>query len=68
MVFPLSLWDISLWLAAVTAILLLTSELLCSSPEYNSRVVINKKLLRGIALACGLAFAVMVVMHWAAIF
>jgi hypothetical protein len=57
-----------MWLAAVTIILLLTSELLYYSPEYSSRVVINKKLLRSLAIVCGLAFAVMVIMHVVQIF
>ena len=56
MVFPLSLSDVSMWLAAMTLILLVTSELLYSLPEYSSRVVIEKKLLRLVALGCGIGF------------
>jgi Ni,Fe-hydrogenase I cytochrome b subunit len=63
MYFPLSLSDISLWLAVTAIILLVTSELLYSSPEYAARVMIDKKLLRLIALGCGLAFLVTVVMR-----
>ena len=68
MFFPLSLYDISLWLAAVAIILLITSELLYQSPEYFSRVVIDKKILRGAAIVCGLAFGVMVILHAAQFF
>lgn len=63
MYFPLSLSDISLWLAAIAIILLITSELLHSSPEYSSRVMIDKKILRMVALGCGLGFLITVVMR-----
>ncbi len=68
MVFPLSLYDLSLWLAAMSIILLATSELLAYSPEYDEKFSIDKKLLRWIAIGCGLAFAVTVVMHVAQVF
>jgi hypothetical protein len=68
MVFPLSLSDFSLWLAAMAIILLTTSELLNSSPEYNAKYNVDKKLLRWIAVGFGLAFAVTVVMHIAQVF
>jgi hypothetical protein len=68
MVFPLSLYDFSLWLAAMAIILLITSELLHYSPEYSSKFIIDKKLLRLVAVGCGLGFAVMVVMHVAQVF
>jgi hypothetical protein len=61
--FPLSLSDISLWLAVTAIILLVTSELLYSSPEYSSRVMVDKKLLRMVALGCGLGFLVTVAMR-----
>lgn len=61
--FPLSLSDISLWLAAMAIILLVTSELLYSSAEYSSRVMVDKKLLRMVALGCGLSFLVTVAMR-----
>lgn len=68
MVFPLSLYDFSLWLAVMAIILLFTSELLHYSPEYYSRVGIDKTLLRLIAIGCGIGFGVMVVMHIAQVF
>lgn len=63
MIFPLSLSDISLWLAVTAIILLLTSELLYSSKEYSARIAINKKLLRFVALGVGMSFLVTVVMR-----
>ena len=68
MVFPLSLYDFSLWLAAMAIILLITSELLNFSPEYSARFYVDKKLLRLIAVGCGVGFAVLVVMHVAQVF
>jgi len=55
MPFPLGFDDISLWLAIVSIVLLVTSELL--SPYYgktNTRV--DKKKLRKIALATSILF------------
>jgi len=63
MQFPLSLSDISLWLAITAVILILTSELLCSSPKYSVYFRIEKKRLRLAALGCGLAFLTTVVMR-----
>jgi hypothetical protein len=63
MVFPLSVSEIGLWLAATTIILLITSEMLYSSPEYSSRITIDRQLLRIIAISCGLAFAFTVIMR-----
>ncbi len=61
--FMLTVLDVSLWLAATAIILLITSELLYSSPEYASRLHIEKKRLRLVALGCGLGFLVIVVMR-----
>ena len=68
MFFPLTFNDFSLWLAAMAIILLATSELLNYSPEYNVKYNIDKKLFRWVAIGCGLAFAVTVVMHIAQVF
>lgn len=68
MVFPLSLADLSLWLAAMALILLATAELLAYAPEYDQKFNINKNALRWIAVGCGLGFAVTVVMHLAQVF
>ena len=55
MQFPLSLWDISLWLAITAIILLTTSELL--SPYYGkTNIIIDKKKLRTAALTFSLLF------------
>lgn len=63
MSFPLSLSDISLWLAVTAIILLITSELLYSLPEISARIMIDKTRLRLAALGVGLAFLVTVVMR-----
>ena len=63
MIFPLSISDISLWLAVTAIILLITSELLYSSPGYAARIVLDKRLLRLCAMGCGLGFLVTVVMR-----
>lgn len=67
MVFPLSISDISLWLAVTAIILLVTSELLYSAPEYSSRIAIDRHFLRMVAIGCGLGFAVTVFMRIAQI-
>ena len=55
MMFPLSLWDLSLWLAITAIILLATSELL--SPYYGqTSLLINKRRLRNVALTMGILF------------
>jgi hypothetical protein len=53
--FPLSFWDISLWLAVTAIILLTTSELI--SPYFGkTNLLINKKKLRNIALTVSTLF------------
>jgi len=55
MQFPLSFWDISLWLAVTAIILLTTSELL--SPYYGkTNILIEKRRLTAVALTVGLLF------------
>ena len=62
MSFPLSFWDISLWLAVISIFLLVTSEL--SSPRYGRiNMPINNKRLRRIALAMGALFLMTVCIH-----
>jgi hypothetical protein len=61
--FPLSLSDISLWLAATAIILLIASELLRSSPKYSARIAIDKRLLRLVALGLGVGFLITVLMR-----
>lgn len=63
MSFPLSGSDLSLWLAVMAVILIVTSESLNSIPEFASRVPLDKNTLRTAALGCGLAFFVTVVMR-----
>jgi hypothetical protein len=60
--FPLSFWDISLWLAVTAIILLVTSELI--SPYYRkSKIYINKQRLRNAALIVGILFLMTVIIH-----
>ena len=63
MLFPLSVSDIGLLLAVLAFILLITSELIASLPEYSKRIMIDKKRLRLAAFGCGLAFMVTVIMR-----
>ncbi len=65
MVFPLSISDVSLWLAVMAIILTITSELLYTSPGYSARLVIDKRFLRMVAVGCGLGFLVTVLMRFA---
>ena len=57
--FPLSISDISLWLAVTAIILLIASELLFSSTD----VVIERKRLRLVALVLGMGFMITVIMR-----
>lgn len=61
--FPLSVSDISLWLAVMAIILLITSELISSSMEYSRNIMIDKKRLRLVALALGIGFMITVVIR-----
>ena len=61
--FPLSTSDVGLWLAITALILLITSELLYSLPQYSARILIEKKTLRLVAVGSGLGFLVTVAMR-----
>jgi len=61
--FPMSLSDISLWLAVMAIILLITSELISSATKLSGNMVIEKKRLRLVALALGAGFMVTVIMR-----
>jgi hypothetical protein len=55
MQFPLSFWDMSLWLAVIAIILLVTSEVI--SPYYGkTKIPINKQKLKNVALIVGILF------------
>jgi hypothetical protein len=57
--FPLSFWDISLWLAVTAIILLITSELV--SPYYGkTNLLIKKKRLRNVAIIVSALFLIAV--------
>lgn len=56
---PLTFWDISLWLAVTSIILLITAELI--SPYYGqTNLLINKKKLKNAALFTGILFLITV--------
>jgi hypothetical protein len=60
--FPLSFWDLSLWLAITAIILLITSEFI--SPYYGkTNVLINKKRLRNVAMIVSILFLITVVIR-----
>jgi hypothetical protein len=61
--FPMNLSDISLWLAVMAIILLITSELISSATEYSRNIIIEKKRLRVVALTLGLGFMATVIMR-----
>ncbi|HDI07311.1 MAG TPA: hypothetical protein ENF76_02995 [Candidatus Bathyarchaeota archaeon] len=55
--------DISLWLAVMAIILLITSELLSATTEYSGKIMIEKRRLRLAALALGIGFMITVIMR-----
>jgi len=61
MQFPLSLLDISLWLAVTSMILLVASEL--TSPRYGSAPLINKKALKNIAILMLILFLITILIR-----
>lgn len=63
MYFPLSLWDVSLWVAVTAIILLVTSELLAPYSDHFGDFVIEKTRLRLAALALGAGFMVTVLLR-----
>jgi len=63
MKFPLSMSDISLWLAVMAIILLITSELLSATTEYAGNILLEKKRLRLTALALGIGFMITIIMR-----
>jgi len=63
MQFPLSVSDISLWIAITAVILLITSELISSYSESLGNFAIEKSRLRLVALLLGIAFMLTVLMR-----
>lgn len=62
MQFPLSLFDITLWLAITAIILLATSELI--SPYYGkTNLLIDKNRLRLAALGVGIVFFISILLQ-----
>jgi len=64
--FPLSFWDISLWLAITAIILLITSELI--SPYYGkTNILINKRRIRNVSIIVSTLFLITVAIRIATI-
>jgi hypothetical protein len=64
--FPLTFWDISLWLAITAIVLLITSELI--SPYYGkTNLLINKRRLRNVAIIVSTLFLITVAIRIATI-
>lgn len=61
--FPLSLWDVSLWMAVTAIILLVTSELLAPYSDHFGDFVIEKTRIRLTALILGAAFMITVILR-----
>lgn len=61
--FPLSMFNISLWIAIMAIILLITSELFPSYSEHFGDFPIDKTRLRLVALILGAAFMVTVLLR-----
>ena len=59
MQFALTFWDLNLWLAIISIILLATAELV-SSYYGQTNLLINKKRLRRAALIMGVLFLITV--------
>ena len=63
MYFPLSLFDIGLWIAVTAIIVLITSELISPYSEHFGDFVIEKTRLRLVALLLGASFVVIVLLR-----
>jgi len=60
--FPLTFWDLSLWLAITAIILLATAELI--SPYYGkTNLIVEKGRLRQAALLLGILFMITVIIR-----
>jgi len=64
--FPLSFWDISLWLAVTAIILLITSELI-SSYYGKTNLLINKRRIRNVSIIVSALFLITVAIRIATI-
>ncbi|HDN62405.1 MAG TPA: hypothetical protein ENF56_00415 [Candidatus Bathyarchaeota archaeon] len=62
-ILPLSMSDISLWLAFMAIVLLITSELVSATTSYAGNILIEKTRLRLAGIAFGLGFMITVIMR-----
>jgi len=63
MAFALSIFDVTMWLAITAIILLVTSEVLYSLPNFAGRLTIDRNRFRLAALGCGVVFLAAVLLH-----
>ena len=61
--FPLTLYNLSFWLAVTSAILLVTAQFLNSAPKHAAYLRVDKKRLALAGVGCGLAFLVTIVLR-----
>ena len=61
--FPLSISDVSLWIAVMAIILLITSELIAPHSDTFGDFAIDKTRLRLVALILGASFMVIVILQ-----
>jgi uncharacterized membrane protein len=61
MKFPLSFEDLSLWLAVIAIILLVTTQLI--SPHGKTSILLNKKRLRNVAFAVSTLFMIVMALQ-----
>lgn len=59
MVFPLTVLDVSQWLAVIALILLVTSKIISSYRQ----ILVDKKRLRYVAVAMGIEFIIVVLLQ-----
>ncbi len=64
MIFPLTLTEISILLAVIAIVILVTSVFLGVSQEYSSKMHIDKTRLRIVGIGCGIAFLVTIALRF----
>ncbi len=62
--FPLTLTEISILLAVIAIVILVTTVFLGVSPEYSSKIHVDKTRLRFVGIGCGIAFLVTIALRF----
>ena len=63
MIFPLDLLEVGILLAIVALIIIVTSELILSSPRYKANLLINRKKLKNIGILFSILFLIIVILR-----